>query len=154
MLKRDEVAGGITIFLFGLLTAILSSRMPVGNFRAPGTGLFPLALGLLLMLLSLLFLGRLLSARLGKSTTEGPTSSPKPGGRLILFFGATVLSVPALKVLGFALTSGLLLFSLMAILGVTRWRFSVPFSFAAGVACQLFFVEWLKIPLPGGLLGF
>jgi len=54
-LKRDEVMVGIVIFLFGAITAVLSLKMPIGTFRMAGTGMFPLFLGILLMLLSSLF---------------------------------------------------------------------------------------------------
>ena len=51
-LKRDEIIVGIVIFLFGAVTALLSLRMPIGTFRMAGTGMFPLFLGILLMILS------------------------------------------------------------------------------------------------------
>jgi len=54
-LKKDEAIGGIIIFLFGGLTALLSLRMPIGTFRMAGTGMFPLCLGILLMILSGMF---------------------------------------------------------------------------------------------------
>ena len=54
--KKDEIIGGAVIFLFGGITTILSVRMPIGTFRTAGTGLFPLLLGIILMVLSLLFL--------------------------------------------------------------------------------------------------
>ena len=32
-LNRDEMVGGIVIFLFGAITTLLSLRMPIGTFR-------------------------------------------------------------------------------------------------------------------------
>jgi hypothetical protein len=58
-LNRDELSGGIVLFLFGAVSTLLSFRMPLGTFRNAGTGLFPLILGILLMFLSGLFLLRL-----------------------------------------------------------------------------------------------
>ena len=40
-MKRDEIIGGIILFLFGGITILLSLQMPIGTFRAAGTGLFP-----------------------------------------------------------------------------------------------------------------
>jgi hypothetical protein len=51
-MKRDEVVVGIVIFLFGAATTLLSLKMPIGTFRMAGTGMFPLFLGILLMILS------------------------------------------------------------------------------------------------------
>jgi hypothetical protein len=55
-LDRDEIIVGIVIFLFGAMTALLSLRMPIGTFRMAGTGMFPLCLGILLMILSGIFI--------------------------------------------------------------------------------------------------
>ena len=55
-MRRDEMIEGVVIFLCGGITAMLSLQMPIGTFRMAGSGLFPLCLGILLMILSLLFL--------------------------------------------------------------------------------------------------
>ena len=57
-MKRSEALGGGVIFLFGAVTAVLSLQMPIGSFRAAGSGLFPLCLGILLMALSAAYVGR------------------------------------------------------------------------------------------------
>ena len=59
----NEGIGGIILFLFGGLTFALSLGMPIGDFRAAGTGLFPMILGVLLMVLSGLFLAGLVIAK-------------------------------------------------------------------------------------------
>jgi hypothetical protein len=51
-LKKDEAIVGVIIFLFGGVTVLLSLKMPIGIFRMAGTGMFPLILGILLMILS------------------------------------------------------------------------------------------------------
>lgn len=43
------MTAAIVLFLFGVLTAVLSLQLPIGNLRAPGSGFFPFALGLALM---------------------------------------------------------------------------------------------------------
>ena len=37
-MQRDEIIGGIILFIFGVMTALLSLQMPIGTFRAAGTG--------------------------------------------------------------------------------------------------------------------
>ena len=54
-MNRNDALGGALIFLFGALTVYLSLKMPLGTFRAAGPGLFPLCLGLLLVVLSSIF---------------------------------------------------------------------------------------------------
>jgi hypothetical protein len=55
--------------------------------------------------------------------------------------------------LGYPLSSFLLMLALLRILGVTRWRFNLPLSFITAIVCYFLFVQWLKIPLPKGLVG-
>ena len=45
-MERDEIIGGIILLILGLITALLSLQMPIGTFRAAGTGMFPLILSL------------------------------------------------------------------------------------------------------------
>ena len=152
-MNRDEIAGGIVIFLFGTLTAVLSLRMPIGTFRSAATGMFPLCLGILLMFLSGLFLLRLLLKThvMGKRLSFGEV--PGSSKQLILFFGTMVLVTLFFNRLGYPLSSFVLMVALLRILGVRRWRFNLPLSFITAVVCYFLFVQWLKIPLPKGWIG-
>jgi hypothetical protein len=153
-LNRDEIAGGIVIFLFGAVTTLLSLRMPIGTFRTSGTGMFPLFLGILLMFLSCLFLLKLFYKT--KKTTVSSTSVAEVRGspiQLILFFGTMVLTTAFFNQLGYPLSSFLLMVALLRILGVNRWRLNLPLSFITAVVCYFLFVRWLQIPLPKGLIG-
>ncbi len=60
MMNRDEGVVGAVIFLFGAITTLLSLRMAIGTLRMAGTGMFPLFLGILLMILSAIFVLRIL----------------------------------------------------------------------------------------------
>jgi len=152
-LKRDELIGGILIFLFGAVTAYLSLRMPVGTFRAAGSGLFPLGLGILLMSLSILLLikvyvqGKLIREK--KPLSEVPRSVKQ----VILFMGAIALATLLFKQLGYPLMWFLLLFALLRILGVRRWAYNLSLSLLTATGAYFLFVLWLQIPLPKGWIG-
>jgi len=151
--KSDEAIVGGVIFLFGLITTVLSLKMPIGTFRMAGTGMFPLCLGILLMLLSGLFLLRLfLKTRITpeKSSTG---EIPGPSKQLVPFLGAMVLVTLLFNRLGYPLSSFLLMLALLRILGVKKWTFSLPLSLMTAVVCYFLFVQWLKIPLPKGWIG-
>ena len=88
-MKKDEAIVGITIFLFGLLTTALSLGMPVGTFRMAGTGMFPLFLGILLMILSGVFVLRLFfQGEEKQERKEAPMESSESPMQMILFLGA------------------------------------------------------------------
>ena len=152
-MKKDEWIGGIVIFLFGTMTTVLSLRMPIGTLRTAGTGFFPLCLGVLLMLLSGLFLLRLFlkTRRMPEKSSSGEI--PGSSNQLVLFFGTMVLVTLLFNQLGYPLSSFLLMLALLRILGVKKWTFSLPLSFVTATICYFLFVQWLKIPLPKGWIG-
>ena len=152
-MNRDELIGGTLIFLFGAVTAYLSLRMPVGTFRAAGSGLFPLGLGILLMGLSIVLLIKAYVQ--GKPIREKKPLSevPRSVKQVILFMGAIALATLLFKELGYPLMWFLLLFALLRILGVRRWAYSLSLSLLTATGAYFLFVLWLQIPLPKGWIG-
>jgi hypothetical protein len=119
-----------------------------------GTGLFPLCLGILLMILSGIFISRiLLQAKEDQIKKRASVETPNSPVQLILFLGAIILVTFFFNQLGFPLSSFLLMLALVRILGVKNWRLSLPLSLITAIACYLLFVQWLKIPLPKGWIG-
>ena len=153
-MNRDETIVGIVIFLFGGLTALLSLKMPIGTFRMAGTGMFPLCLGILLIILSGTFILKLLLQEkkilLKKESTVEISGSRKP---MIYFLGAMVLATLLFNQLGYPLISFLLMLGLLRILGMKRWALNILLSFMTAVASYFLFVQWLQIPLPKGFIG-
>jgi putative tricarboxylic transport membrane protein len=144
----------VVLFLFGVITVLLSLRLPIGTFRAAGSGLFPLLLGLLLMLLAGLYLARLWlrGDRMGPARDAGP-GVPAARMQLTLFLGAMLLATLLYNPLGYPLNSFLLMLALLRILGIRRWRSNLLISIATAVASYVLFVRWLDIPLPKGWIG-
>jgi len=153
-LNRDEAIGGMVIFLFGVISTLLSLRMPIGTFRAAGTGLFPLCLGIILMALSSLLLLQLFFKRrqtiVKKGTVVEPSGSTK---QLIFFFGTMVLVTLLFNRLGYPLSSFLLMLALLKTLGMKRWSLNILLSLGTAAVCYFLFVQWLNIPMPKGLVG-
>jgi hypothetical protein len=153
-MKRDELIGCGIVFLFGGITAVLSLQMPIGTFRMAGSGLFPLCLGILLMILALFFLLNLLFAK--TLTSQRPEiQAPAPGAtkQMLKFLGASALAAAGLGILGYPLTSFLLMLLLMRILGIKRPFLLITLPLVTAAASYLLFVQFLRIPLPKGLMG-
>jgi hypothetical protein len=166
------MTAAIALFVFGVATALASLNLPVGTMRAPGSGFFPLLLGLLLAALSVSQGGRVYLERLKQAqaarlrqTQAAPVSPAAPAAhpswragegprRVLLFMGAVALAVALLPTLGYALTSLLLMLALLRILGLASWRLIGAISAATAIACYLVFVRVLGIPLPAGVAGF
>ncbi len=153
-MKDRETIGGVLLFLLGGVTAALSLQLPLGTIRVPGTGLFPLCLGTLLMALSALFLaGRIHAFRENGQGRKAPCGGETDAGQMMRFLGAAALSLLALPFLGYPLTTFLLLLFLLRTLGVPQGGVLVSLSAGAAAAAYVLFVQWLKIPLPKGWIG-
>jgi putative tricarboxylic transport membrane protein len=153
-LDRDEIVVGIVILLFGAVTAVLSLRMPIGTFRMAGTGMFPLFLGILLMILSGLFVFNLFLQK--KKTTEKKgvdVQIPGSTKQMIFFLGTMALATLFFNRLGYPLISFLLMVGLLRILGMKRWGLNILISVVTAVGSYFLFVKWLDIPMPKGWLG-
>ena len=154
-MQRDEIIVGIVILIFGGVTALLSLQMPIGTFRAAGTGLFPLLLGIILMILSGLFLLNLfLGKEKGAERKESPVEAiPGSITPVLLFLGMMALATLFFNSLGYPLIAFLLMVALLKILGMKRWPVNILLSLATAAASYFLFVQWLKIPLPRGWFG-
>lgn len=153
-MNRTDTAGGIALLLLGASTALLSLRMPIGTFRAAGTGLFPLCLGLLLMALASLFLLTLWVQPPPRGQRDaGTDAAPESPRQMLLFLGAIILATLLLDPLGYPLSALVLLLALLRILGLTQWRTNFLISGITTGVAYIVFVHWLKIPLPMGWLG-
>jgi hypothetical protein len=119
-----------------------------------GTGMFPLILGILLIVLSAIFVLKIFiqgkERQVKKEISIESSESPRT---LILFLGTMVLVTLFFNKLGYLLSAFLLMLALLRVLGVKRWTLTLPLSFMTAVACYFLFVQWLKIPLPKGWIG-
>jgi putative tricarboxylic transport membrane protein len=152
-LNRDEVIGGVLMLLFGAVTAYFSLRMPVGTFRAAGSGLFPLGLGILLMGLSIVLLIKAGAQRKPVAEKKPSDELSQSAKQVILFTSAIALAILLFKELGYPLMSFLLLLALLRILGVRSWAYSLSLSLLTATGAYFLFVVWLQIPLPKGWIG-
>jgi hypothetical protein len=159
------MTAAVAQLLLGAITAALSLQLPLGTFRLPGSGLFPLALGLLLALLSAIQVARLLLARRAAAAAVAPQpAAPQPAAakpaepqgatrRVALFIAVVAASIALLQPIGYVFSSLLLMLGLLRVLEV-RWRVALPVAALAAAGAHVLFVLWLKIPMPPGPLGF
>ncbi|MBI4966248.1 MAG: tripartite tricarboxylate transporter TctB family protein [Desulfomonile tiedjei] len=153
-MKPSDILGGGVIFLFGAITVVLSAQMPIGTFRAAGSGLFPLCLGLLLMALSAAFVAKgLLSAEKDAGTDAHAAEEPGLPLPVIAFLAIMAGTTLLLKPFGYLAVSFLLMVGLLRLLGSKRWPLNLALSLLTAAASHMLFVYLLKIPLPRGVLG-
>ena len=148
------MVASILVFLFGGITMLLSLQLPLGTLRMPGSGLFPLGLGLILMGLAAcqILQPRLRAAASAKSGGGGGTADGS-AHRVLVFLGIMALATALLDLLGFPLVAFLLMLALLQLLGARRWRDSALIALLTAGASYILFVRWLQIPLPKGWIG-
>ena len=128
--------------------------MPIGTFRMAGTGMFPLFLGILLMILSGVFVLRVfLQGKEKQVRKEASIESSESPMQLILFLGTMVLATLFFSRLGYPLTSFLLVLGLLRTLGIKRWGLNILISLVTAAGSYFLFVKWLDIPMPKGWIG-
>lgn len=153
------MTAAIVWFCFGAATAALALQYPLGTLRAPGSGLFPFVLGVLLMGLAAAH-----AAGLRLEQRSKPPAAPPAGGeatparqgatrRVLSFLAVVALATASLKTIGYVAASFLLMLGLLRVLNV-RWGLATLIAAASAIASHLLFVRWLRIPMPAGFFGF
>lgn len=141
------------LVLLGGITALASLQLPLGILYRPGSGFFPLILGLILMALALCHLWQLRRAAPAPAPPIAARDGRGSAWRVLLFLGAIALATALLDTLGFPVVAFLLMVAMLEILGIRRRRDSVLIALCTAVAAYILFVQWLQIPLPKGWIG-
>ena len=150
-MKRDRISGMI-LFALGLAVCLKSLTYPLGDFRRPGGGLFPLIASVFFMGLSVLLTVQAFRAK--REEREAPFFPEKESPRRILMgFGALLGLRYLLPLIGFAPSAAAFIFFLSRFLGRYGWWASAAFALITAVAVHYLFEVWLKIPMPRNLLG-
>ena len=153
--KRDAITAFCWIFL-GLIIAIWSATFSFGEWKAPGPGFLPFALGLILALLGTILFFQ--SIRRSKRAEPALYVRLIPQGdsfkRVALTIAGMFLAALLLDMLGFILTVFLLLLFLTRTIEPPQWSFTLIYSLAAAFGSYVLFQVLFKTPLPRGFLGF
>jgi len=146
---RVDRISGIFLFILGGVVFLKSLTYPLGNFRRPGGGLFPLIASILLMSLSAALAMQAFLSQEGKNAPPTVFFQEKDGPkRIILGFVALLAYRYLLPVIGFGPSTCAFMFILTKFLGKYGWKVSTFFSVVAAAASYYLFQVWLKIPMP------
>jgi Tripartite tricarboxylate transporter TctB family len=147
--KANAALIPVIFLLISLWICLEAFQVPFGNFRMPGAGFFPLLLGMVLGILSLVFLGMNLFGNIAAATPVGPA---RP--EIFYLMGALFASAWLFERAGYLLTMALFLGITLRVLGGTRWPVAVAVALVGSVASYLLFGRVLMIALPTGILPF
>jgi len=146
-LRSDHIAGAAFV-LFAIAVFALSGDLPFGSLSAPGAGMMP---KLLLVLMIVFGAALILSAQASAPLSEIDWSDRNHALLVVVIAGvATTLYQP----LGFILTMSLLVFTLLMVIERKNVLRAAAYSVGLTMVAWWVFGTALKSPLETGVLGF
>ena len=145
MRKPWEIVVGCCFLAAGVAFAIGAVKLQIGGPTEPLPGFFPFWDGLLLIVLSVLYLFHVWGGRVGERQAFGRLWGPT------VVVGTMVLYVAALETLGYIIATACLCAVILKVLE-TKPRLIVLVSFVLSVVSYLIFDRLLGVTLPAGLL--
>ena len=150
---------GVVFLLFGVGYLIKATSYPIGTLANAGPGLFPVMVGIILVIGAAGMVAKAGFARKPRNpittvTKPSPRKSLSKKERQRLLISAALLtsSVFALTRLGFVVTTAMLSAGVILLVGEKRWRVVVLTSLCLAVGAFFLFRIVLQIQLPTGLL--
>jgi len=147
--RKGYLAVGAAGLLLSASYLGASSRLPFGELARPGAGVFPLLVGVLLVIgsLSTLWEGLRTSAA---EQVELPAGRDRL--RLLVLLAALFVYILALPWLGQLIASALFLILLMRVLSDVAWPRVIVYSLIISATLYFIFVRLLNVPMPRGML--
>jgi putative tricarboxylic transport membrane protein len=150
MNQRDMTAA-LVFFGLAVATVAFGSKLPFGKLSSPQAGFFPLLIGVLLAVLSLILFGQAFKGR-HERRTPVPTK-PAPGGKpLFLTIGGLFAFTFCFEYLGYLISTFLFMAFLLEAIGSKKWWIMLLVAFFTTLISYLLFGVFLNTPLPSGLL--
>ncbi len=136
---------GFCFLGIGIGFMIGAIRLQIGKPTEPQPGFFPFLGGVILIVLSAIFLCEVQLGRTGETRAFGKLRSPS-----IVVLGL-ILYVAGLEPLGYIVATALLSAAVLRVLE-TKFRVLFPVSLLLAIGSYILFDRLLGVTLPGGLL--
>ncbi len=154
MKVNDAISGALFVGLAGLIF-VFTSHFRVMPGQDYGAAFFPRAIAVLMVLLGAALIVNGIRERGVKPWAETLDwmRSPRHVANFALVLAAIVFYILISDSLGFAITAVVTLYALLLWLrGPRFWVSSAVISLVAMIAIQQFFGQFLRVPLPWGIL--
>lgn len=153
MAKKIDLISSIILFFLGLGILLKSLSYPLGSFRSPGGGLFPLLASILLILLSVSLGIQAFLRKNGIKTDRVQFFPSKDSPKKVLLGLISLVGFRyLLPIIGFGPSTFLFILFLTKFLGNYNWKISIIFATCSAICSYYLFQIWLKIPMPVTIL--
>ncbi|HSR10203.1 MAG TPA: tripartite tricarboxylate transporter TctB family protein [Thermodesulfobacteriota bacterium] len=149
MRKADQWSALALLFISGLICwgALL---LPYGDVHNPAAGFFPLWLGIILAVMAAALLAQSSRGKDGRRITDILGEDVR-WGKVLLVVASLVLYGWLMDVLGFLLSTFLLMAFLLRFVDPQPWRSVLLWTLSGSVGSYLVFDVWMKLRLPRGI---
>lgn len=136
--------------LFSIITCIESYRLGIGSFHNPGDGFLPFLTGIAFGIFSSI----LLIINLIKKENEDERVFEKIKWKnVILVLVSLFIYAIVLEILGFVLSTLILIIALLRIIERRNWYIVIIIAVASALVSYAVFQLWLQSQLPKGIFG-
>jgi len=140
--------------MIGVYVAVNAYYLDLGHFYQPGPGLIFFLVALLLIILGIIDLAEIFIGTSKWDKEEEPIWSGVLWKNVLLVLTLLSAYVYFLSVLGFLLSTFLLMVFLFKAGEPTRWWIAIVSGLITIFFSYGIFKIWLKVPFPRGILGF
>ena len=153
-MKRNNTIGGVFFLIVGLIFAVYSRSVNIGDWSEPGAGFLPFYGGLCMIGMAVLLL---VTSLTGKGTD--PAADPffpeaDSWKRVLSTFLALVAYNLLLRPLGFVLVTFFFVAFLVRFIFPESWTRALTTAALSTACAQAVFAHLLEINFPKGILGF
>jgi len=154
-MTRHQRLGSIFWLVVGIYVAIASYQLGLGRLHKPGPGFIFFLSSLILIILGIIDLvGNLKRPKIEKEKKAEPIWRGFRWHKVLLVLGGIVAYIYFLNLLGFLLSTFLLMVFLYKAVEPTRWWVAILSSLITTVVSYGIFRVWLQVPFPPGILEF
>jgi putative tricarboxylic transport membrane protein len=151
-MKRKGQISSLAWLFFAIFICIESIRLPLGSFADPDAGFLPLGLGIMLGILS--SIDYIQSSKSKMQEARESWYSKERWPKLILVLAGLFVYIICLEILGFPISTTLILIFLFRAIKPQRWAVAVGGGILSASAFYVIFGLLLKVQLPKGIWGF
>jgi putative tricarboxylic transport membrane protein len=150
-MRRRNFISSIILLAIAMAIILEAKKLPFGTLGSPNMGFFPLILGTLLAILSVILFGQATKEKGEGSILTGVTSGSwkKIGLAAVALFAFAFL----FEFLGYMISTFLLIAFLSLAIGSQKWWLAILAAFISSVVSYLIFGLLLGASLPAGILG-
>ena len=148
-LRGGDFWSGLALAALGAWIVAQARGWVYMNEEGPGPGFFPMAYGILMVILSLALVAGALRSR---APVAGDATSRQDVARALACWGALVGAIAMMGILGFAGSFALLTWFIVAVMARRPQREALALGVGGGFLFHILFTVLLDVSLPRGLL--